>query len=777
LKLVPRGPLARSVRRLALTVTAGAALLSGTTLAVAPATQALAAGAHAAPAGSLAEAAGGPAQVSELVGDGAWCWFQDPRAIHYVGQHDRTYVGYVTTTGDIDVLALDNPTGTVYQTVLHPKLVADDHAAPGIEVLPDGRIAVFYAGHVGNTMYYRISTNPEDITSFGPELTVPVNVNGPYGYTYANPIYLPAEHRTYLFFRGADARPVMTYSDDNLQTWSPAHTLVLPVGALPGQRPYAKYATNGTDTIYFTFDDGHPRDIPTNSVYYMAYRGGEFYRADGSPIASLASVTGTDGTNGGAGTPISNTQADLVYNGAGPDGKAWVQDIAVGPDGRPVILFATFPNDSNHRYHYATWNGTAWQQRDFTGGGGSIATIGGETEYSGGLALDHNDPSIVYTSRQHGSSWEIQQWTTPDGGNTFSAPVSITEDSTDKNVRPVVPWGSPGPVKVLWMSGTYKHWKGLYNTSIDMLTTARAPTTARVSVSASAVPSNQTVTVTGRAVFGFGGVPAPGLPAALYARPAGAAQFKKIAAGKADAQGLASFQVEQKRPTRYLVKFGSTVSATGSEAPSVVVEQKVATVSHISLSATSLPAGHAQKVTARLVDGDNGRPLAHQRLVIQSRASGSSTWTTFGRAITNSQGLAHFTGRMVRSSYLRVVFPSQVTLGSSASAALPVHVTPVDAVRVKISSGSISSGATAVVGTRVVDAISGLGIANAPVTLWAHGAGSSNWQQVDGQLGTHGDGTAHWSVQPGATTVYQVRVGHVGQRAPVTSAPATLTVR
>ena len=116
----------------------------------------------------------------------------------------------MTTNGDIDVLALDDPTGTVYQTVLHPDLVADDHAAPGLEVLPDGRIAVFYAGHVGNAMYYRVSTNPEDVTSFGPEQTVPVNVLGPYGFTYANPIYLSAEHRTYLFFRGGDARPVMT---------------------------------------------------------------------------------------------------------------------------------------------------------------------------------------------------------------------------------------------------------------------------------------------------------------------------------------------------------------------------------------------------------------------------------------------------------------------------------------------------------------------------------------------------------------------------------------
>jgi 5-hydroxyisourate hydrolase-like protein (transthyretin family) len=754
----------RSSKLVLALATCSAVLTAGTVTAQA-------AGVNPTSASQLAAAAGGPARVTELVGDGAWCWFQDPRAIHHVGLHDRTYVGYVTTKGDIDVLALDDPTGTVYQTVLHPRLVADDHAAPGLEVLPDGRIAVFYAGHVGATMYYRVSTNPEDVSSFGPELTVPVNVNGPYGYTYANPIYLSAEHRTYLFFRGADARPVMTYSDDNLQTWSPAHTLVLPVGAVQGQRPYAKYATNGTDTIYFTFDDGHPREIPTNSVYYMAYKGGQFTRADGTTIASLASVTGSDGS---APTPISNSQADLVYDGTGADGKAWVQDIAAGPDGRPVILFATFPNDSNHRYHYAAWNGTSWQQRDFTGGGGSIATIGGETEYSGGLSLDHNDPSVVYTSRQHGSAWEIQRWTTPDLGATFTAPVSITANSTVKNVRPVVPWGSPGPVKVLWMSGSYVHWKGLYNTSIQMLTTTRAPTTSRVSVSAAAVPSNQRVTVSARAVYGFGGGGVPGLPATLWSRPAGSADFHKVALSKTDANGLARFSVEQKRPTRYLVRFASTPAATGSDAPTVVVEQKVATEAHIAVAATTVLAGHRQHVTARLIDGDNGRPLAHQRVTIQERSGGQ--WQTLGRVITNAQGLATLTTPMKHSGNLRVVFPEQSTLGSATSASVAVHVTPVDEVHVSTNVSSIRSGKSAVVEARVVDAITGQGVAHAPVTLWARGLHSTAWHQVGTKTGTKADGTAHWTVQPGGATVYQVRAGHVGPRGPATSGSAIIAV-
>src|SRR2546423_1257958 len=75
----------------------------------------------------------------ELVADGAWCWFQDPRAVHYVGEHDRTYIGYVTAAGDIDVISQDNGTAALTHTVLHVALDADDHAAPCLEALPDGQ--------------------------------------------------------------------------------------------------------------------------------------------------------------------------------------------------------------------------------------------------------------------------------------------------------------------------------------------------------------------------------------------------------------------------------------------------------------------------------------------------------------------------------------------------------------------------------------------------------------------------------------------------------------
>ena len=206
-----------------------------------------------------------------------------PRAVHYAGAHDRTYIGYVTSTGDIDVVSQDAGTAVLAHTTLHAAFQADDHAAPGLIVLPDRRIAVFYSAHNGLRIYYRISTQREDITTFGPELSMPANT-APGAYTYANPIYLSAEHRLYLFFRSATYLPAMTWTTDFLH-WSPAVTTVIPQTQTAHiARPYVKYATNGVDTIAITFTDGHPREVLHNSVYAMTLRSGVLSAPDGTPL-------------------------------------------------------------------------------------------------------------------------------------------------------------------------------------------------------------------------------------------------------------------------------------------------------------------------------------------------------------------------------------------------------------------------------------------------------------------------------------------------------------
>jgi hypothetical protein len=356
----------------------------------------------------------------------------------------------VNHAGDIMISSYRHTDGTIAVFTLHPALQVDDHAHPSILVRADGRLMAFYSAHQGQTLYYRVSVNPEDITVWGPEQKVGVNTPGPYGYTYSNPFQLGGENgQIYLFWRGGNYEPTLATSGDNGQTWSGAATVI----NVPGKRPYVKYASNGVDRIYFAFTNGHPAETTSTSIYFAYYTKGAFYRADGTLITATS------------GLPFSPAQADTVYNGTGAP-KAWIWDIAIDSAGNPVIVYATFPSTTNHRYRYARWTGTAWLNYDITAAGGYID---GPTQpyYSGGVELDHANPSTVYLSRQINGIHEIEKWTTPDGGASWTS-TAITSGSLKKNVRPVVPWGPTAPVmNVIWMSGDYPSYTS-YRTGLQV---------------------------------------------------------------------------------------------------------------------------------------------------------------------------------------------------------------------------------------------------------------------------------------------------------------------
>src|SRR5215211_3210150 len=384
------------------------------------------------------------------IGDGAWSWFGDPRAVTSGG---RTYVGWVDLEGDIKVSSYDHATAERVTAVLAARLNRDDHANPSILVRPDGRLVVFYSRHVGPAMYYRVSAQPGDVTSWEPPQTIPVNVPGNRGYTYPNPIRLAAEGKTYLFWRGGNFNPAFSTQADGSSTWSPARNLIL----MPGERPYTKYAESGGDTIHVAYTNAHPNEYPSVNIYYARIHAGKIERANGQQIGSLD------------GPPIAPDAGDVVFDETEP---SWVHDVAAEPGtGRPVIVFASFPSASDHRYHYARWTGSAWEVHEITPAGGSITEDGSSPYYSGGLTLDHEDPSRVYLSRQVGAGWQVEVWTTPDGGAHWS-PEVVSAGAPDKNVRPISPRGMTAfddDLNVVWMRGSYPNYRG-YATSIAALT-------------------------------------------------------------------------------------------------------------------------------------------------------------------------------------------------------------------------------------------------------------------------------------------------------------------
>ena len=136
------------------------------------------------------------------------------------------------------------------------------------------------------------------------------------------------------------------------------------------------------------------------------------------------------------------------------------------------MVFAAFPLDTDHRYHYARWTGTEWYQKQLTNAGKWFPqTPEGATEpepnYSGGISLNYNNPSQVYLSKQVKGVFEILKFSTPDGGVTWDS-TAITWNTPPQlvNVRPIVPRNhKPGFFDVLWMRGTYTFYTN-YHTSI-----------------------------------------------------------------------------------------------------------------------------------------------------------------------------------------------------------------------------------------------------------------------------------------------------------------------
>ncbi|HTE68976.1 MAG TPA: BNR-4 repeat-containing protein, partial [Actinomycetes bacterium] len=124
------------------------------------------------------EAAALPLRERELTPSGAWSWFGDPRAVYHEGAYRRTYTGWVSTDGSVQVASFDHDTGQRAVATLKARLQVDDHNNPSILIRPDGRLLVFWSTHAGSTMWYRRSARPEDITAWEPERVFPTNTPG-----------------------------------------------------------------------------------------------------------------------------------------------------------------------------------------------------------------------------------------------------------------------------------------------------------------------------------------------------------------------------------------------------------------------------------------------------------------------------------------------------------------------------------------------------------------------------------------------------------------------
>jgi hypothetical protein len=386
--------------------------------------------------------------------NGGWCWYQDERVVVDNGQ--ILFGTVASPSGNVEVTAYDLASGRSSLAVLHARLETDDHDAPSLLVLPDGRYLAAYSKHGGDRlMRWRISTRPGDAGQWEAEQSIDAEAKA----TYSNLFRLSGEDdRIYNFYRGAGWDPNFMISRQGGRTWDYGGRLLHNADDPRSRmRPYLKYASNNVDTIHFITTEAHPANFEGTSIYHGYLRGGKLYRSDGALVPPRGEP------------PADPTSLTKVFAGD-PQNRAWTSDIHLDAEGRPYVAYSVHKSDEDHRYRYARWDGKRWWDYEIAFAGRRLYDT--QTHYTGIFALDPNDPAAAYVStdvhpatgeplissadgRRH---YEIFGGITADRGATWSW-RPLTENSSADNIRPVVPVWDRQHTAVLWLRGEYRHYR------------------------------------------------------------------------------------------------------------------------------------------------------------------------------------------------------------------------------------------------------------------------------------------------------------------------------
>lgn len=416
----------------------------------------------------------GPAHAADNVAgnlinfdnDGYWSWYMDERAIIdpangklLIGSVGGSPVRYPVgrPTGSVDVVTFDLATSDRNRSQLSD-IDEDDHNAPGMIVLPDGRYLAMYSNH-GNTSMgdylsrYRISSNQgaswSTEQSFNWQTVTGWNTapNANNRVSYHNVYYLAADNggagRVYNFSRAThqSANSLVFNPTTNTWSWGGQLTESATGGYSTG---YIKYASNDVDKIYFMSTETHPRNY-NNNVYAGYVSNGVSYDMQGNVVD--ANIFNSDDTAGNGAVPDITAFTKIFHADATGPGKtplysnAWTVDLTLGPDGYPVGLFTTRwkeddplgngspygdnEKDNNRFYHhtlfYAKYDGASWHVNP-------IAKMGrmmylSEEDYTGLGAINPNDPNTIYVSTPLDPRTATEPPLTPGGPSASPSPT------------------------------------------------------------------------------------------------------------------------------------------------------------------------------------------------------------------------------------------------------------------------------------------------------------------------------------------------------------------
>jgi hypothetical protein len=408
--------------------------------------------------------------------NGAWCWYQDERAIIDVSNGklilgsdaSPSGAGGNLRNGNVESVIYDVNTGSLQRYTLRkgdPNVFyCDDHNAPAFLIRPDGKYLTIYAAHFYDTSsYYRVF----DAGAWGDEKSFNWKKQRPGGAnfqtTYSNIFYLSSENRVYNFVRGNNKSPNFMYSTDQGDTWTYGGQLTTNAN-IGYNNGYYKYCSNGIDRIDFICSDYHPRDFNTSIFHGYIYKG-RTYRSDGAQVDNSVFDTLNLPTTDKLTVVFA---ANTVINGDTMR-RCWNTDVYRYDDGTIATIVTARINNNvggssgninpNHCFIYCRFNGSSWKYTYL--GQAGLKLYMSEQDYTGLATVHPNDPNTIYISSTYDPRdnkslgvHEIFKGVTSDQGATWTW-TQITQKSVRDNVRPIIPVWDKNNTALLWWRGTY----------------------------------------------------------------------------------------------------------------------------------------------------------------------------------------------------------------------------------------------------------------------------------------------------------------------------------
>jgi hypothetical protein len=287
--------------------------------------------------------------------------------------------------------------------------------------------------------------------------------------------------------------------------------------------------------------------------------------------------------------------------------------------------------------------------------------------------------------------------------------------------------------------------------TVNVRPDTRPPTSLSIRAAKSSINPGGKDTISG--VLLTRKTPLEGRDVILQSHPSGSTAWKNAATKKTGKHGYVAFTVTPPTTTAYRLVFTSHPNYRGSHSGVVTVHVRIPTTLTLVAASMSIEPGSSDVLTGKLTTSSG--PIAGRTVTLQSKPSGSSTWSNATSATTDSNGAITFTVTPAQTTAYRLVHSATATLTAAQSQPVTVIVRKASSLSIRAATGSVAPGGSDTISGTLLGQ-GGAALGGRTVSLMGRSAGSTDPFTLITTATTDAHGFVSFTVTPASSTDYEL---------------------